>query len=354
MDNNRKKKILLIQPKKNSYYGRHPLFPPLSLVTLASMTPTTKYTVKVVDEQIEKINFNEKVDLVGITCHTIQAKRAYQIADMFRSKGIKVVLGGIHPTFLEKEAKKHCDSVVLGEAEEIWLNLLDDLNNNKLKNIYNGGFTDMSNVPILDPKYISQKYVFITVQATRGCPNKCEFCSVSVFNGRIIRERPISDVIKEIKILKKNKKFIKNFVFIIDDNLFANRKYAIDLFNRIKELKIYWLILAPVRVAFDKELIDVAYKSGCRMMGIGFESINQESLNSVNKSNTIDKYEKAIKILKKKGIFVWALFVLGLDGDDENTLKNTLAFSIKNNVDRLLIQMLRPLPGTKLFNRFKK
>lgn len=351
MTNTDKKNILLIQPKNE---GRRDRYPPLSIISLASLTPENEFDIETIDEQYEKIDFRKKYDLVGISVTTITSTRAYQIADRFRQQGVKVILGGIHATFMPQEAQQHADSIVLNEAEEIWPKILQDLRLGELKGTYQGSLIDMKNFPLLKKKFFKKGiYLLPTTQVSRGCPNSCEYCSVRAYNGNNLRTRPIEDVIEDIKNIKKNER-LNRWIGFVDDNLFADREYAIKLFKLMAPLKIYWGTLGTIMVAFDEELLDHAYKSGCRFLAVGFESINPESLRSVNKFNLISRYEEGIRILKKKGIAVSGLFMFGLDGDQGDTVEKSVDFAIRNNLDDAVFQVLRPLPGTRLFERFKQ
>ncbi|MFO8015692.1 MAG: radical SAM protein [Candidatus Woesearchaeota archaeon] len=353
-----KKKLLLVQPKRCGLNR----WPPLALEILASLTPEDRYDIEIVDEQYEKLDLSRRYDIVGITSNTITSLRAYKLADRFRSKGAKVIMGGVHATFLPEEAEKHCDSIVLNEPEEIWNNILADFENNRLKKRYHGGHVKMDNVPMLKRKFMKDRiYIAPAIQMTRGCPNHCEFCSISAFSGNKIRKKPVKQVIREIKnltsknyLLRKYVPLSRPFVMVFDDNLFADREYAIELFKRMEKLRIYWASQAPVRIAFDDELLDHAYKSGCRYLWLGFESLSSESLKSVKKPNRVGVYEKAISKLRKRGFFVKGMFIFGLDGDTKKVFDDTLEFSMKNNLDEVVVNILRPLPGAKLFEDMEK
>ncbi|MFO8015691.1 MAG: radical SAM protein [Candidatus Woesearchaeota archaeon] len=345
-----KTKLLLIHPS-NPKGRTYSSIPPLCLVTLASLTPEKKYDISVADERFEKIDFSRKYDLVGISANTLTVTRAYELARIFRSKGSKVIIGGVHPSTLPEEARKHCDSLVTGEAEEIWQGILEDFEKGRLRKRYRGGFIDMKNFPRLKSKFFKKYYIVPVTQATRGCPYGCEFCIVRVFNGGRIRKRPVDDVIADIKSINKNNR-LKMFGFV-DDNLFADRKYAIELFRKMKPLGLKWSVQAPVHLAFDDELLRHAKEAGCKLLWIGFESLNQESLKSVKKHNTAKRFEDAIKRFKDAGMLIRGLFIFGLDGDRKGGLMSTIRFAIKNNLDGIYLHILRPLPGTILFKRLK-
>ena len=324
---------------------------PLSLPTLAALTPEN-IDIHLVDEQVDTIDFNEDVDLVGITFMTYIAPRAYEIADVFRKRNIKVILGGIHATMLPEEAIKHADSVVIGEAENIWSQVVKDFQNHNLKPFYKSETPpDLANSPI--PRWdLLRKgaYLNYSLQTTRGCPQDCDFCSVKAFAGKTYRHKPVENVIKEIICLKKitnSNRFVFN-----DDNIIANKTYATELFEALIPLKIKWTSQASVAIARDNELLSLAAKSGLTHIFIGIESISEKSLKSVNKGiNKVAEYKNIIQKIQSYGIQVFGSFILGLDADDENTPQRILDFSIENKLLCVMVSVLTPYPGTRLFNR---
>lgn len=249
--------------------------PPLSLPMIASLTPDD-FDISISDENISPIDFNKDIDLAAITVMTPLAPRAYEIADRFRAKGVRVVLGGMHPSFLPEEAIQHADAVVIGEAEGVWAELLEDFKQGKLKQFYKcSSFPQLENLPIPRRELFPSKGYFTvnTVQVTRGCPFDCDFCTVTKFFGNKHRYRPIDEVVVEVSSLKG-----KSVVFV-DDNIIGNIPYAKELFKALIPLKIKWLSHASINVARDEELLRLSAESGCVGYMIGFESISQESLN---------------------------------------------------------------------------
>lgn len=349
--------IKLIYPDSSKTHGNHSQAirqffraPPLNLLILAALTPRD-IKVEIIDERYTPINFNESVDLVGITAITSTALRAYQIGDEFKKKGVKVVLGGIHPSFLPDEAIQHASSVVIGEAELIWRQLLEDCANNKLKRFYRSEeYPSLEAIPFPRWELLPNRnrYVYF-VQAMRGCPNNCDFCSVTDFSGRKIRTRPVSNVIEEIKTLSKG------FVIFIDDNLFAKPSYAKELFQALIPLKIKWG--GEVSLNFingDPELVKLAAKSGCRALFIGMESVSQMALDGVNKSfNKVSEFAETVRLLHQYRISVIASFMFGFDEDEPTVFKQTLNVLNKLKVDAAIFSILTPLPGTKLYSKLK-
>jgi radical SAM superfamily enzyme YgiQ (UPF0313 family) len=311
--------------------------------------------ISVVDENIESIDFEEVVDLVGITGYTCYIPRAYEIADEYRSRGVPVVIGGIHASMLPNEVLEHADSVVIGEAEEIWPKLVDDFKNRSLQKIYKAeSQPNLQNalVPRWDISN-ADSYSNFTIQTGRGCPNDCGFCSVHVMNGRKCRHKPIEILIEEIKLLRKINKN-KSFLFA-DDNLLAVPKYAKDFLKAIKPLNIKFTIQASIDRLDNEEMLSLLADAGCIMVFIGFESVSQKSLDSVNKSriNNVDRYKEVVEKVHSAGIEIMGSFILGLEDDDKDTFKNVTDFINEANILFAMINILTPLPGTRLYLDYK-
>jgi len=349
-------KLTLIAPAvvdetKRGMQGRVFQLPPLALATVAAATPE-HVDVEIVDEALEPINYECGADLVGITTLTRFAPHAYTIADRFREKGIKVVIGGMHPSALPDEAIKHCDSVVIGEAEGVWSRLINDFEKKWLKKYYrNKDFVDLST--ICTPRrdlYKKERYLFThLIQTTRGCPFNCGFCSVTKFFGRTYRTRPVDSVIKEIRDLKTK------FVGFSDDNIFGNRIYARKLFSALKYEGVIWLSQASLNIADDPNLLRMAARSGCKGLFVGLESADCESLTQMNKGFLKPhKFKDAIGRLHDQGISVLGAFVLGNDNEDPSIFKRTLDFAKKIKLDLAQFAVLTPYPGTAIYNRLIK
>jgi radical SAM superfamily enzyme YgiQ (UPF0313 family) len=346
----RKVKILFIQPMyKGKKYRSILNVAPLSLLVLSALTPKKDFEVTIVDEYKDKLDLNAKYDLVAITSSTFTINRAYELGDLFIKKGSKVILGGVHVTFMPDEAAKHANSVVIGECEEIWNDILRDFKYGKLKRKYFGGLTDLKKLPVLNESYF-KKYL-PSIQISRGCPNSCDYCTVSCLNGTKIRTRNIEDVIKEIRNISNKSAW--RLIFIVDDNLFDNRQYAIELFKRMASLKVHFFAPISIKNALDEELLNYAYIAGCRFLFIGFESINPDCLKSVHKFNLINKYIEGIKKIKKRGIMIWGLFMFGFDYDTKQSIKETFEFAISNKIDIMVVSFLTPYPGTRLYQKMK-
>jgi radical SAM superfamily enzyme YgiQ (UPF0313 family) len=346
-------KVTLIAPavvdeKRRGMQGKAFQLPPLALATVAAATPK-HVEVEIIDEALEPINYNCDTDLVGITALTRFAPHAYDIADRFRKRGVKVVMGGMHPSALPNEAIKHCDSVVIGEAEGIWAQLVKDFEKRRLKKYYkNKGFVDLSTIgrPRRD-LYKKERYLFTHfIQTTRGCPFNCGFCSVTKFFGRTYRTRPVASVIKEIREMKTK------FVGFSDDNIFGNRIYARKLFSALKYEGVVWLSQASLNITDDPKLLHLAARSGCKGLFIGLESADYESLTQMNKGFLKpQKFKDAVKHLHDEGISVLGAFVLGNDNEDQSIFARTLEFAKKIKIDLAQFAVLTPYPGTAIYNR---
>jgi len=318
--------------------------PPLGLGMLASLTPPD-VEVSIIDENVTAVDFQKEADLVGITTLTLTAQRAYEIADAFRARGAKVVLGGIHPSFLPEEAGKHADSVVIGEAEDIWPGLLEDFKANRLQARYSRSERpSLLGLPVPRRDLFEEGAYIVsnTLQTTRGCPHCCSFCSVTSFFGHSYRSRPIEEVLKEIETFKDRK-----FIAFVDDNIGGNPNRAKELFRALAPYKAKWVAQASVTIAKDEELLRLAAASGCVDLLIGFESLSPANLATVSKKiNDVDEYESVIRKIHSHGIAVHGFFIFGLDEDDEAVFKRTVAFAKKTRLESASFDFLTPYPGT--------
>ena len=339
-------KLELIAPKESGGGGK--LAPKLGLLTVAGLTPPD-IEVSLVDENVEEIDFNKEVDLVGITAMTSTAIRAYEIADIFRKKGKCVVLGGLHPSTIPEEAAQHADSVIIGEAEGIWTKLLTDYKAGKLNKFYQRKeWAGLRNLPIPRRDLIKSKsYVLSnTVQTSRGCPFSCSFCSVSFFFGNTYRFRPIEDVVDEVKSLKGK------YLFFVDDNIVGNRQRAKKLFKALIPYGKKWISQATTTFAYDEELLKLAAKAGCTAMFIGYESLSPASLKEVGKSfNVVQHYKEGIQRMHDYGILVHGAFMFGFDHDDISIFERTVKFVNDAKIDSASFSILTPFPGTPLYQR---
>lgn len=345
-------KIKLISPSLRGprNLGRDFHFPQMALAILASLTPAD-IDISITDELVQPIDFDKKVDLVGITVSTKTAVRAYEIADEFRRRNIPVVLGGIHPNVAQPEAIQHADALVLGEAEGKWEQLLEDFKNGSLKRFYHSEtMPSLENCPIPRRELFQEdKYDTINlIQTSRGCPYACHFCSVSSLYGEGVRLRPVDDVIAEIKTLKGDE------ILFVDDNIFGRTRYAKQLLTRLIPLKKKWVGQAAVTVANNEEVLKHLQKSGCAGLFIGFETNSRDNLKEVGKIQNINNdYIESVKKLHDYGMAVLGSFIVGFDGDDKSCFEKLLEFVEKSKIDVVDVTVLTPYPATVLYKRMK-
>jgi len=346
--------LLLIAPKENLNVDKNSM-PHLSLGLLAAYTPSN-YRIRILDENFDKINFDEPVDLIAITANSKTILRAYEIAIEFMIKKVTVIIGGIHASFIPKEAKQFCSSVVIGEAESVWPQVLNDFEHGKLKPFYKSELIDISELKSARRDLYPKGYFFETVQTSRGCPFSCEFCSVTAFNGLRYRYRNIDNVIKEISEIKN-----KNIV-IVDDNILGvgakAEQRTLNLIKRLAPLNKRWATQASINIAENDKVLKALVDSGNIALYIGFESLNESFLKNVHKSinlkTKIKGYEDCIRKLHDYGIGIWGSFMFGHDFETKESIKETADFILDNDMDAVNLNALTPLIGTKLYDNMKK
>lgn len=348
-------KILFLSPgwPKGRLWGELGFkFPTLSLASLAAVTPQG-WDVSFHDDAIRATDFDTDADLIALTAMTAQATRAYQLADAFRSRGKTVVMGGFHASNLPDEALQHVDSVVVGEGELAWPQLLVDFQAGCLQQLYRAdGLIDTTLIPPARREiFKGSGHLFTnTIQTTRGCPFDCEFCSVTAFYGRKYRKRPVEQVLAELQELRK----ANSFVFFVDDNIVADRRYSLPLFAGMKGMGLKWLSHAPIDFAEDQELLKAAGESGCVGMFVGFESLNQDSLAAMGKvTNKAASYKAYAQQFRDNGIGILGSFVMGCDGDTPAVFEQTLRFCEDARLEAAIFPILTPYPGTKVRQRLE-
>lgn len=349
-------KLHLIAPvrKRETYLFNRELFPPLGLMYLAAYTPK-EVEVRLTDEGVERVDFTDIPDLVGITTMTATAPRAYEIADRYRELGAKVVLGGVHASMVPEEALEHADSVVAGEAEAIWPRVVSDAAVGHLESFYRQeSFIDFKRplLPrrdIVDPKRYWSANV---IQTARGCPHDCNFCSVTAFNGRRHRARELDNVLAEVESLSRSNILRREVIPFVDDNIAASPSHAKQLFKALIPMKILWGSQACITFARDEELVGLAAESGCRLLFIGLDSLSPQALAEMGKrQNKVEQYKDALRLLKKYGIHVMGAFIFGFDADDESVFSTTLEFALRSRMALAQFSALTPYPGTRLYRR---
>lgn len=351
-------RIALLSPRGPLYRHRGGVwkktmrYAPLTLTTLASLIPPEiSADVSIFDEGVDEILPDRiEADVVGISAITGTAPRSYEIAAAFRERNIPVVLGGVHPTLMPEEAMQHADSVVVGYAEETWPQLLRDVVAGKLRRRYGQSPNlKLDNLPFPQRRLFNKGMVNVahTIEATRGCIYQCEFCVVPFAWGKPL-QKPVRDVVDDIRQMHARR------VIFLDLNLIADVAYAKELFTALIPLKIRWGGLATTTIAWDDELLDLAARSGCRGLLVGFESLNQESLKEAKKAfNMRHDYHEVVRKIRARGIALMGCFVFGFDHDTLETFDRTVDFVMSSHMDLPRYAIAVPFPGTGLFKRLK-
>jgi radical SAM superfamily enzyme YgiQ (UPF0313 family) len=323
--------------------------PPLSLLVLGALTPE-EHSVTLEDENVENLELEDSPDLVGITVKVDTVYRATEIATNYRRRGIPVVMGGIHPTVCPEQCAIYADSVVIGEAEEIWPRLLEDVACGTLKRLYkNEGRVDIAKTPA--PRWAllrNKNYLFTnTLCIGRGCPWRCDFCYNSSENiDAGYRMKPIESIIGEIDSIG-----IRHVMFI-DDNFIGDPAQARQLIFRLNEMNLVWHAAVSADIGQHEDILDLMAESGCKSLFIGFESVNQKSLLNCHKGqNRIERYDDTVSKIHSRGMMVNASVVFGFDDDDTSVFQTTLDWLTRNHVASMTAHILTPYPGTRLYKR---
>lgn len=343
-------RIHLINPRANSFTNRpiylnRALYSPLAgLLAVAALIPDDRYEVVLTDENIEAIDYDLEVDMVGISAMTSYVKQGYSIADRFRERGVPVVMGGVHPSFMPLEALQHADAVVVGEAELVMQRVLSDLRRGTLKGVYKADrLHSLANLPL--PRYDlmkSHRYITRTfVQTSRGCHHGCTFCAEHLMNGLHFRFRPIDEVLREIDASGSR------VIALNDADFFGSPERAAALMKALKTRNIRWQAGVDSRNALNDRLLQLAAESGCYLLSIGFESISRKTLESVHKfQNRPETFRRLIRKIQSYGILVFGLFMFGFDHDDASVFDETAGFTIDAGLDVCAFSLLTPYPGT--------
>jgi radical SAM superfamily enzyme YgiQ (UPF0313 family) len=357
-----KKRLVLINPvstyRKGFSLDLTSKFPPLGLAILAAHTPS-HWKIRIIDEHFQTFRFRE-ADLVGITSFTASAPRAYEIAKVYRDRGIKVVMGGIHASMCPDEALNYVDSVVIGEGESVWGQVLEDQLAGNLKSRYYGQQLEMKGLPEPRHDLLDPRYVFHSVQTSRGCPMDCDFCSVTSFNGQHYRLRPVEEILDELEHFRDSGKAL----FFVDDNIAgispAHHERAISLFKGMVErgFRFEWLSQTSLNIARDDEVLKWAGKSGCKTLLIGIESETLEGLESatkkVNIRTGVENYKSNFRKINKHGIAVLGTFIFALESDSAQSLINRARYIRRSGINAVQATILTPMPGTPLYRRISE
>ncbi len=352
-----KKKILLIQPTPYDQYGKlvkkkRLYFVGLALPLLAALTPDD-FEVELCYETIEDVPFDTDAELIGISSMGHAVMRTIDIAKKFKELGKTVILGGYMVSLMPEEAKKYGDSVMIGDAEETWGEMINDYLNGTLKDFYKKQLTKLE-TPLPRYELILDKKIgnFLPVQAGRGCTKTCSFCSIyCLYKGQYLK-RSIPDVMRDIKRVKELG--FKQFL-LLDDNLFSDRDYALEMCREIKKLKMHWMTQCSVDIAKDEELLTAVAESGCYVMSFGLESISRESLLGMQKGWAHpDEYSRQLAIIRKHGIDISTEMVVGAEGDTLESIRDTAKFIEDNKIVVPRFYILTPIPGTQYYEEMKK
>ena len=328
---------------------------PLTPPHLAALFPPD-VNVTIRNEQVQEVDYDIDVDLVALTFLIANAPHAYEIADRFRSRGIPVIMGGFHASLLPEEALEHADAVVIGEAEGVFPEIIEDFKHGTLKKIYKSTkLHSLKGLPV--PRYDLIEKDFILnhpVQATRGCPYRCSFCSVMSFYP-ILRVRPINEVIRDITCFEGRNYLQNKMVMFMDNNLIGNKRYAKELFRKMIPLKKWWFSQVSIDMPKDSELMRLAAESGCISVFVGIETFSQSSLKNIGKhQNKISEYKNAIKIFHEYGIYVMAGLIIGFDEDTVESIRKIPGIIQELGIDLPYLAILAPNYGTEVFDQLNR
>jgi len=371
------RKIVFIEPRASNLhiFSRYPL-PRLGSIILGTMMKQRGWEVEIFIEELREIDFNvlEAADLVGISTITSTAPRAYAIAERVRKRGIPVLMGGPHVTFLPDEALEHADFVVRGEGEQTLMAFIDAWERGEsfseipnlsyrergqtVHNAVRPFVKDLDQIPFPDLSLIktTRKGISglssIPVQTSRGCPFDCSFCSVTGMFGKKYRFRSTENIIQELRRYNDR----KNLIFFYDDNFTADRNRAKQLLEAMigENFKFKWTTQVRADVAKDLELVRLMKKAGCHTLYIGFESVNPESLKSMKKKQTVEEIAAAIRVLRRHRIGIHGMFVYGFDEDDWKTVERTVKFAQRSKLNSTQFLILTPLPGSEFFEKIRR
>ena len=340
-------KILFIRPGMLGNTSKDAMMP-LVFAIIKPLTPAD-FDIEFYDERVEWLPESTDADLVAMTVETFSARRAYHLALTYRRQGIPVIMGGFHPTMLPDESLRYCESVIVGEAEDTWPLVMEDLRAGNLKPRYeSSGKVDLSGIVYDYSVFRNKKYNKIgLLQFSRGCKFSCDFCSVHAFFKEPVRCKPIPVIVNELKAMKER------YIFFIDDNLFSDEQAAKALFEALVPLKKKWVCQISIDVAKNRELLHLMKKSGCMVVLIGFESLNVENLKQMGKGANVkyNDYDEIIGNIYDAGIMIYGTFVVGYDYDTAQSTRELVEFALHHQFAIANFNPLMPMPGTRLHKR---
>ncbi len=352
----RRKQILFIQPTPYDSHGQlikkqKLYFVGLAMPLLVALTPAA-YDCQVVLETIEEVDFDSTADIVAISSMGHAVIRTLDIAKEFKRRGKTVILGGYMVSLMPEEAAKYCDAAVIGDAEDVWQQLLADYEQGTLKKVYHQPLQSL-NPPVPRYEILLDKPIgdFLPVQAGRGCPNACSFCSVYCLYKRQYLRRPIADVLRDIRKVRSLgfKKFL-----LLDDNILSDKDYLKELCAQIAQLGMQWLSQCSIQIGEDEELLRIVAASGCIALSFGLESISYTSLQGMNKAwARPEEYSRLLQNVRAAGIDLSSEMVVGADGDTLESIKATADFIRQNKIVVPRFYILTPIPGTEYYDQMK-
>ena len=340
-------RLALIRPNLGDYRSSDAM-PPLAMGILSARAPDCD--VSFFDEKAESLPRDDTPDLAALSVETFTAHRAYAVADAYRARGVPVVMGGYHPTFLPEEALEHADAVVIGDAEGVWEQLLEHFRAGRLQRKYSGG----NERPLADYRldrriYRGKRYAPVElVQYGRGCRFACDFCSIHSFYGTRLRVRAVDALAAEIETLER-----RRLIFFVDDNLFGRKADLLALLDALRPLKRRWSCQISIDVARDESLLERMAEAGCKFVLIGFESLNPGSLKQMGKpwNKVAGPYSAVVRALHSRGIGIYGTFVFGYDADTADTIERTVDFALESRLEIANFNPLTPTPGSALYDR---
>jgi radical SAM superfamily enzyme YgiQ (UPF0313 family) len=340
--------ITFIKPDFFAACEKHKAMEPLGLSLLIALTPE-RYDIKVIDERVCSPDFETlETDLAMISVDTYTTRRAYEIADLLRLRGIPVVMGGFHPTLMPQECLQHADAIAIGDVELIWLDILADALHHSLKKIYKQtDGRELSQLLFAHERFQNEKYAPVTpVMLSRGCVNHCNFCTVNAFYQGMQIYRPVAEVIREIEALDGSD------FFLIDDNPFADTVIAKEFLRELHQSGKRWWANACTDVCYDSEMLHLLGQSGCEGVMIGFESIIESNIRDFGKIHNLKNsdYRDIIRRYQSEGIKVLGLFIFGSDGDHPDVFQRTLDFALESDLNDAYFHVLTPMPGTSVYD----
>ncbi len=346
-------RIALLSPagamhRYNGMFHKSLHYAPITLTLLAALIPEELGAdIRIYDETAEAIPLDLDADIVAITCITGTASRCYKYADYFRSRGIIVILGGPHPSLLPSEAAEHADSIIVGLGEDSFPRAIRDAAAGRLERVYcQERCADIAGRPLPRKDLLKKKkYITLnTVEAVRGCNHSCTFCAYPAAFGKKVFTRPVNEVIDEIKTFKGK------LVIFPDVNLIADVSYAKELFSAMIPLKKWWFGLTTTAIGYNDELLEIFKRSGCKGLLVGFESVNQETQENINKGvNHVSEYKALMNKLHDKGIMVMGCFAFGSDEDGKDVFKRTVELCVEAKIDLPRFSIITPFPGTPFY-----